>query len=489
MLNLQNRSSKISITITIDNKIGIPTTEINDTTLKQLENLFTFKNPAYGRAKAIAKSMGKHMTIKMPKEIRGWRLYKQELILPRGRISSVLTYFDTIQQPYHIINNTRRLPHVDFQFNGKLRNTQIPAVQAILSRKFNTLEAPTGGGKTTMGIYSIAHRRQPTCIIVHTNKLVDQWAERIAGSKDHPAFLDVPNDEIGYIREGSVSIGKRITIALVQTLIKHINEVYPFFGHVIVDECHHTPAVTFTKIISKMDCAFMTGLSATHERRDGLTPLIYWYIGPLVYEVPLNKLVKEGEILLPEYIIKNTNFWPSKKIKNPSSQWASLLGELTQNKGRNEQIVEDIILEIIGSGGTCLVLSDRKEHCNILTRMLQTRNIQVAVAHSGIPKREREGAMMALRYGDIKVLVATGNLIGEGFDEKAPTTLFLTCPIAFSSRLIQYLGRICRPGIDKKPTKVYDYCDVNVEVLTKAAAERRRTYKKLLKLSMEPIKE
>jgi superfamily II DNA or RNA helicase len=50
----------------------------------------------------------------------------------------------------------------------------------------------------------------------------------------------------------------------------------------------------------------------------------------------------------------------------------------------------------------------------------------------------------------VKVLVATGQLIGEGFDCKALSTLFLATPIRFDGRVIQYLGRVLRPATGKE---------------------------------------
>ena len=77
------------------------------------------------------------------------------------------------------------------------------------------------------------------------------------------------------------------------------------------------------------------------------------------------------------------------------------------------------------------------------------------------------------------MLVATGQLIGEGFDCKDLTELFLTTPIKFSGRVIQYLGRVLRPAPGKKTGRVYDYVDIHVDVLMSAAKSRQRVYQDL----------
>ena len=82
---------------------------------------------------------------------------------------------------------------------------------------------------------------------------------------------------------------------------------------------------------------------------------------------------------------------------------------------------------------------------------------------------------MALNAGQVKVLVATGQLIGEGFDCRELSTLFLATPIRFNGRLLQYLGRILRPAPGKDKARVYDYRDP-VGVLEAAAHARQRVY-------------
>jgi superfamily II DNA or RNA helicase len=81
-----------------------------------------------------------------------------------------------------------------------------------------------------------------------------------------------------------------------------------------------------------------------------------------------------------------------------------------------------------------------------------------------------------LNQGKVKVLIATGQLIGEGFDSSQLSTLFMATPIKFDGRVLQYLGRVLRPAPGKKKAKVYDYIDVNVGVLKASARARGQVY-------------
>jgi len=456
----------------ISNHIKINLSEISEGVADEIKTRFTFRNPAYDEALRRLRAMGKHdaKPRNVPKYIRGWLQKGNQLIIPRGCASEIIKFTNL---PY--LDQTRKLTPIDLQFKGELKPAQEPAVRTILSRRFTTICSPTGSGKTVMALYAIVKRKQPALVIVHTAALAKQWVERAI------KFLGINEQEIGIIGQGSRSVGNRLTIALVQTLRKCADEIAPKIGHLVVDECHHVPASTFTQAITPFDCVYSLGLSATHDRRDGLTPLIYWYVGPLVYEVSKSTLIKDGDIVPVKPIIRKTNFLPSPHI-DPTWQRSILIQELVEDHTRNNMIVNDIANET----GPCIVLTDRKAHADMLTEMLINRGIKAEVCHGDIPKSIQEKRITNLNEGELKVMVATGQLLGEGFDCKNLTALFLATPIKFSGRLIQYLGRVTRSAEGKTSAKVYDYWDINVPVLMRAAKERMRTYNKLLKQDQIP---
>jgi superfamily II DNA or RNA helicase len=245
----------------------------------------------------------------------------------------------------------------------------------------------------------------------------------------------------------------------------------PCFGHLIVDECHRVPATLFTEVVTKFDSYFMLGLSATaYRREDGLTRLIYLYMGDRVHQVDPEKLRESGAVLRPVYMQRATEF---KYVFRGNYQ--SLMNSLTKNKSRNKQITDDIYEESGASEGTILVVSDRVAHCQQLAKLLLEKGLQVSVLTGKQSARERSAIVKSLHSGEVRVLVSTLQLVGEGFDAANLTTLFLTTPIKFSGRLRQVIGRILRPASGKQ-AKVIDYADENVGVLKNSARIRRRAY-------------
>lgn len=387
------------------------------------------------------------------------------LVVPRGLLPWIVNLLK--KNRFQIIDWTRTLPEVEFQFNGDLKPFQQEAIDKILSSDLGTLEAPTGAGKTVIALAVIAHRRQPALIIVHTVELLRQWTDRIH------TFLGIPTNDIGIIGNGKKEMGKRITVALIQSLYKCASEVAPHIGFLIVDECHRTPARTFTEAVSTFDCKYILGLSATPWRRDGLSKLIFWYVGNVVHKVDKENLVESGDVLKAEVIPRETNFYP---FSDPTSEYAKMLSEVTQDYDRNRLIVGDIAKEAGNGGGICLVLSDRKTHCNTLRAMLESKGIQAEVLTGDTPDNERKAIVQRLNEKQTKVIIATGQLIGEGFDCKELSTLFLTTPVRFDGRVLQYLGRVLRPAEGKDKPRVFDYIDKNVGVLKASAEARRRVY-------------
>ncbi|WP_155301948.1 DEAD/DEAH box helicase [Desulfosarcina widdelii] len=388
------------------------------------------------------------------------------LLAPRGFTGQLLAMLKKDGISPSLIDNTRELDAVDFQFQGSLRPFQERAVADILPRRFSTLAAPTGSGKTVMALYLIAERRQPALVVVHTKELLNQWIDRAE------QFLDIPAEEIGIIGAGKRTIGNRITIATVQSLYKCSQDVYPYIGHLLVDECHRAPSRTFTEAVTAFDCRYMLGLSATPWRRDKLSKLIFYYLGDVHHQVDKAELQNAGHIMRAQVTTRETNFIP---YCDPSTEYSAMLRELTADYERNRLIAADVASQI--GNGVALVLSDRKEHCRSLASILDKHHgIEAAVLTGDVPAKQREEIVQMINRGDVKVLVATGQLIGEGFDCKHLSTLFLATPIRFSGRLLQYVGRVLRPDAGKAAPKVFDYVDVNVGPLIAAAKARQRVY-------------
>ncbi len=451
------------ITITVTNRLEVaPLDRLPTALVEHLRARVSFINPVW-----LENEKRGFSNWQTPRQLCYLQEHGDRLVMPRGFSRQLVVILHRAGVKYVIEDRRRVLPEVDFSFHGALHDFQQEAVNAMAARDFGTLAAPTGSGKTVMALGLIARRKQPALIVVHTRELMEQWIDRIE------IFLGLPRQEIGRIGAGKKTVGERLTVALVQSLYKCAPEIAPHIGHLVVDECHRAPSRTFSEAVSAFDSKFMLGLSATPFRRDGLSRLIWWFIGDKVHEVDKEALVDAGHILQAEVVWRETDFTPT---FDPSEEYSQMLSELTQDRARNFLITDDVAKEASNGGGISLVLTDRKAHVETLEGLLEGQGVTAAVLTGDLSNGKRQQVVEALNGGRVKVLVATGQLIGEGFDCRELSTLFLVTPIKFNGRLLQYLGRVLRPAPGKSHAIVVDYQDVNVPVLMNAARARARVY-------------
>ncbi len=176
----------------------------------------------------------------------------------------------------------------------------------------------------------------------------------------------------------------------------------------------------------------------------------------------------------PKLIVKETAF-----DYDYDENYQEMITALTEDPDRNLLIAGDVLKATKGNGknGISLIISDRKEHCMALHDLLKGRR-SIRVLTGNIPSKARKGIVGELNQGGIKILIATSQLIGEGFDLKALSNIFLATPISFTGRVKQYTGRILRMAEGKREAVIYDYLD-RPGVLQASFKSRTYAYKDL----------
>lgn len=452
-------------TITITDRIRLPyiSSAVDGFVRQQLTILNpVWQNNVIMKRKWANKGISKYIIFFEP--------HDGQLLLPRGFLEQLEAFLIDNDVEYCINDLTVEKPEVIFQFERLLWPFQTTSINELKNHFEGVLCAPTGSGKTTMGIKMIAETRQPTIVLVHTTELLNQWTKNIYSL-------------LG-IKAGKISGGKihnhhsPVTVALVQTLINH-PEVINQYGFLICDECHRCPSETFTSIIQRFNGKYILGLSATPFRQDGLTDVINFFCGPTRVSIEIETLIAQGYLVPIIAIIRKTEFLS--RLKAPGSQFSKLMSEISKDQTRNKTIINDII-NAANDGETCLVLSDRKEHCLYLHAALAgISGINCEVLTSDVSTDDRKKIINDLEVGKINVCVATSQLIGEGFDCPKLSAIFFTMPIKFSGRILQYIGRVLRRFPGKTEAKVYDYFDHQIKSMYSGYKERQKIYQRLQK--------
>jgi superfamily II DNA or RNA helicase len=266
---------------------------------------------------------------------------------------------------------------------------------------------------------------------------------------------------------------------MVQSLVRkgRVNEAISQYGHIIVDECHHVPAVSVESILNEAHARFLTGLTATPNRRDGLHPILHMQVGPTRFTIDTRQSVEES--IVHRLIIRETGFTVDPGTEDLGIQ--DLYRAIGSDEARNAMIIDDII-RAVDEGLSPLVLTERKDHLSYLADQLECFVQNLVVLHGGLPAKKRKDLIETLKNipaDQERLVIATGRYIGEGFDDARLDTLFLAMPVSWKGVLIQYTGRLHRSYSGKKEVLIFDYADRGVPMLDRMFEKRLRAYRSI----------
>jgi superfamily II DNA or RNA helicase len=457
-------SEKRSLRITISNYISIPIKDTDRQFYQFLRKNLVIHNPIFYDKKAKGFS-----TWDTPKMIYCLNSKGGNYIIPRGFLKNIERYLLQNSISFQVEDKSIKTPNRAFKCRIKIYNYQEEALHEILKNNVGILEAPPGYGKTIIALATLAYRKQRTLIIVHTRELLAQWIQKIGD------VLGIEKGDVGIIGGGKEKIGKKITVATYQSLIrKDLKILVDKIGYVIVDECHRVPANTFQKVVKEFKARYLLGLTATPFRKDKLQKLMFLYMGEIIHRIDPDKISSELKGVDSILEIRYTDFYPTfEKVK----KYKKVIEALTKDENRNNLIVRDIVDEY-SLDKSILILTGRKGHCLEISQRLGRKSKHSVLTGNLSPKARRE-VLKDFRDKKIRVLIATGQLIGEGIDLPFLDTLFLVFPTSSKTKLIQYIGRVQRKNKSKLISKIYDYHDRYVSVLNIMFQKRKKIYEKL----------
>lgn len=389
------------------------------------------------------------------------------LLIPRGLRPWLMSQCEALAIDFKINDTRKYFEHIEIDSSQiKYRPYQSKAVSELISKSTEgVLVAPAGSGKTVMGLSLIPMLGQPTLWLTHTGPLADQVVKR--------AEFFLPNiGKIGMIGQQKWEKGKILTIAMIQTLVRNPEKLVKMrddYGLVVLDEAHHCPASTFMEVVSQLNSYYMYGLTATPYRRDKLEILMFQHIGVNRTTISMREVEKYGGIIIPSVRIRKV---PGPVVKGNNIQ-EILKHHVVENDFRNSMIVSDVLAEA-RSGKYCIVISDRRAHCEILYEMIRKAWKKTGIATGKYTKKQIKEQVEAYDKEEITILVATFSLLGEGFDVPFLDRAFISMPFRAEAKAEQLIGRIQRSHPGKEDAVVYDYVDENIGVIKNQFFNQRR---------------
>ena len=334
---------------------------------------------------------------------------------------------------------------LNLTFNGCLRDYQtnvlneyLKAIDFGISDNKNKgngsalIELWTGAGKTVLGLKIIEVLKKKTIIFVHKTFLKNQWIERIQ------QYL--PNARIGSIQGQNIDIeNKDIVLAMIQSVSMktYDDTLFDSFGLSIYDECHHMSSEVFCNCLKKCNTLYGLGLSATMNRKDGLTNVFKMYLGDICYKH--SKKGSEDEVLVKaiDFIIDDTEYNEVERDFRGQVKYSTMVNKVSNLNLRSDFIVYVLESELfINPKQQFIVLAQTKSLLNYLYKALVHKNFASVGFYIGGMKESE------LKKSESKnIILATFSMAAEALDIKSLTSLLLASP---KSDIVQAVGRILR---------------------------------------------
>ena len=460
--------------ITLGNAVYIRQHELTPSLRGRLIRLAAFVNPVYAQMQRLRLNV-----YNTPRVIDCSVNGDDYLILPRGCLDGAQKTIRDEGAEWNIVDKRVVGNQIEgLRFLGELRDEQRLAAQELAKHDTGVLAAGTAFGKTVLAAWMIAERKVPTLVLVGRKQLQSQWVERLS------QFLAMPKTEIGRIGGGAHKANGRLDVAVLQTFSRmndnFLASALKGYGQIIVDECHAISAPSFERVAHASSARYFLGLSATVVRKDGQHPIIEMECGPVRYHVDAKKM--DAFATLRHVVrVRPTPFVPKSASldKEGSAKFAEIVAELAGDEERNAMIAADVAASV-REGRSPVVISERRNHLDVIAALLAGVADHIIVLRGGIGSRQLRSIreeLDAIPPGESRILLATGSYLGEGFDDARLDTLFLTLPISWRGRLVQYAGRLHRLCDGKREVRIYDYLDQRVALCAKMFNRRAAGYK------------
>jgi superfamily II DNA or RNA helicase len=350
---------------------------------------------------------------------------------------------------------------IDVPFKGNLFDYQkditLKFVKTAKESGGGLLDVEPGKGKTVMALNIISQLRRKTLVVVHKTFLMNQWLERIE------TFL--PNAKVGRIQGDTMDVeGKDIVLGMLQSLSNktYPSEMWDTFGLCVFDECHHLSAEVFSNVMIQIVTPYNLGLSGTMTRKDGLSKVFKYFIGPVVHK---EKTDLETEVQIKCIRFHNEHLFEHVKTDFKGQPLYSCLITKLNDADRQDTIVSILKRELeLQPQQQVMILSHTKQMIHDMYKKIELFEPSVGYYLGGMKEEHLKESETK------KIILGTYAMASEGLDIKTLTTLFLVTP---KSDVCQSVGRILRSK-DHNPV-VVDFVD-EVSVFESQFQKRKKYY-------------
>ena len=412
--------------------------------------------------------------------------------IPRGLQDELWENIKQADIDYEMEDERQQGRKINVDFKGELRPEQDKALKELIKYDNGILHAATAFGKTVVGSAIIAQKKINTLIILESSALIEQWKEALEKFLNINEGLPTYETKTGRVRKRKSLIGTLqgahdsmtgiLDIAMAGSLCKKgkYHKMMNEYGLVLIDECHHSASETIANVLKEVKAKYVYGVTATPKRGDGLEKINYMLIGPIRYSYTTKEKAKEQGIqhlVYPRF----TRTVPPRGVITDKMHPNEAYEIIHNNDVRDEQIIEDV-KNCVAAGRTPVVLSRYKDHSEKFYERLKNYADHVFLMTGNNSKKEHRKILEQMHQVDKNeslILIATGSLVGEGFDFPRLDTLFMATPVSFRGVVEQYAGRLNRDYAGKENVIIYDYVDNHIPMFNNMYMKRLKAYKQI----------
>ena len=474
--------------IILSNGIYVDNTNLKAAMQNRIRRMAAISNPVFYKNQAIGTSnYDTARWIYLGKDhLSGY------IQIPRGLQDELWENIKQADIDYEMEDERQQGRKINVDFKGELRPEQDKALKELIRYDNGILHAATAFGKTVVSSAIIAQKKINTLIILESSALIEQWKEALEKFLNINEGLPTYETKTGRVRKRKSLIGTLqgahdsmtgiIDIAMAGSLCKKgkYHKMMNEYGLVLIDECHHSASETIANVLKEVKAKYVYGVTATPKRGDGLEKINYMLIGPIRYSYTAKEKAKEQGIqhlVYPRF----TRTVPPRGVITDKMHPNEAYEIIHNNDVRDEQIIEDV-KNCVAAGRTPVVLSRYKDHSEKFYERLKSYADHVFLMTGNNSKKEHRKILEQMHQVDKNeslILIATGSLVGEGFDFPRLDTLFMATPVSFRGVVEQYAGRLNRDYAGKENVIIYDYVDNHIPMFNNMYMKRLKAYKQI----------
>ena len=474
--------------IILSNGIYVDNTNLKAAMQNRIRRMAAISNPVFYKNQAIGTSnYDTARWIYLGKDhLSGY------IQIPRGLQDELWENIKQADIDYEMEDERQQGRKINVDFKGELRPEQDKALKELIRYDNGILHAATAFGKTVVSSAIIAQKKINTLIILESSALIEQWKEALEKFLNINEGLPTYETKTGRVRKRKSLIGTLqgahdsmtgiIDIAMAGSLCKNgkYHKMMNEYGLVLIDECHHSASETIANVLKEVKAKYVYGVTATPKRGDGLEKINYMLIGPIRYSYTAKEKAKEQGIqhlVYPRF----TMTVPPRGVITDKMHPNEAYEIIHNNDVRDEQIIEDV-KNCVAAGRTPVVLSRYKDHSEKFYERLKSYADHVFLMTGNNSKKEHRKILEQMHQVDKNeslILIATGSLVGEGFDFPRLDTLFMATPVSFRGVVEQYAGRLNRDYAGKENVIIYDYVDNHIPMFNNMYMKRLKAYKQI----------